>query len=54
MPVRRPVPAATYGIDLGKTRFDVIATDAAGKPVQRRKLGRDTILRFYDWMRLGD
>jgi transposase len=26
----------------------VIANDAAGKPVQRVKLGRDTILRFFD------
>lgn len=48
MPVRRPVAAAIYGIDLGKTRFDVIASDPAGRPVQRVKLGRDTILRFFE------
>ena len=48
MPVRRPIAAAIYGIDLGKTRFDVIASDSAGKPVQRVKLGRDTILRFFE------
>ena len=48
MAIRRPVPAATYGVDLGKTRFDVLAADAAGKPVQRLKLSRDTILRFFE------
>lgn len=48
MPVRRPIAAAIYGVDLGKTRFDVIASDAAGAPVQRLKLGRDTVLRFFE------
>lgn len=48
MPIRRPVPAATYGVDLGKTRFDVIATDATGKPIQRLKLSRGTILQFFE------
>jgi len=48
MPIRRAVPAATYGVDLGKTRFDVLAADAVGNPVQRLKLGRDTILRFFE------
>ena len=43
MPVRRHVAAAIYGVDLGKTRFDVIASDPAGKPVQRVQLGRDTL-----------
>ena len=48
MPIRRPIAAAICGVDLGKTRFDVIASDLAGKPVRRVKLGRDAILRFFE------
>lgn len=48
MPPRRPVAAAIYGIDLGKTRFDVIASDASGKPLRRLKLSRQTILPFFE------
>ena len=48
MRTQRPIGAAIYGIDLGKTRFDVVASDAGGKPIQRIKLTRHTILPFFE------
>lgn len=45
---QRPLGAAIYGIDLGKTRFDVVASDATGKPIQRIKMTRHTILPFFE------
>ncbi|EAQ33833.1 putative transposase [Nitrobacter sp. Nb-311A] len=42
------VGAAVFGIDLGKTRFDVMAADASGKPIRRVKLTRYTILPFFE------
>jgi transposase len=39
--------AAVYGIDLGKTTFHVVGTDAAGRPIQRVKLSRATIFTFF-------
>jgi transposase len=48
MPTHHPSVAAIYGIDLGKTRFDVVASDTAGKPLQRVKLTRHTILPFFE------
>jgi hypothetical protein len=43
----RPIGAAIYGVDLGKNRFDVVACDAMGKPVQRLKLTRHGLLPFF-------
>jgi len=43
----RPIGAAIYGVDLGKNRFDVVACDAMGKPVQRLKLTRHSLLPFF-------
>ncbi|PZP55335.1 MAG: IS110 family transposase, partial [Delftia acidovorans] len=40
--------AAVFGVDLGKTRFDVMAADASGKPLRRAKLTRYTILPFFE------
>ena len=40
--------AAVFGVDLGKTRFDVMAADASGKPLRRAKLTRSTILPFFE------
>jgi len=37
----------TYGIDIGKTIFHVVATDQRGKPSFRIKLRRDTLLEFF-------
>ena len=43
----KPKPnAATYGIDIGKKVFHVVALDADGRPVQRVKFSRETLLRF--------
>ena len=39
--------AATYGIDIGKKVFHVVALDAEGRPVQRARFARDTLLRFF-------
>ena len=30
--------AAVFGVDFGKTRFDVMAADKSGKPLRRAKL----------------
>ena len=43
----QPLGAVVYGIDLGKTRFDVVGCDAAGRPIQRVKFSRDTLLTFF-------
>ena len=44
----RPNPAATaYGIDIGKRVFHVVALDEEGRPVQRAKFARDTLLKFF-------
>jgi transposase len=43
----RPIGAVIYGVDLGKNRFDVVACDAMGKPMQRLKLTRHSLLPFF-------
>jgi len=43
----QPLGAVVYGIDLGKTRFDVVGCDVAGRPIQRVKLSRYTLLAFF-------
>lgn len=37
----------TYGIDIGKTVFHIVATDSRGKPSYRIKLRRDSLLTFF-------
>lgn len=37
----------TYGIDIGKTIFHIVATDPRGKPSLRIKLRRDALLEFF-------
>jgi len=45
----KPKPeAAAYGIDIGKKVFHVVAMDAAGRPIQRAKFSRETLLRFFE------
>ena len=39
--------ATTYGIDLGKSVFHVVAMNSQGKPVKRAKLKRSTIFEFF-------
>lgn len=48
MPGSQSAEAAVFGIDLGKTRFDVMAADASSKPLRRAKLSRSTILPFFE------
>jgi transposase len=43
----QPLGAVVYGIDLGKTRFDVVGCDAARRPIQRVKFSRDTLFAFF-------
>lgn len=43
----KPCGAAVYGIDLGKSTFHVVGTDANGHLVQRVTLGRQTIFHFF-------
>ena len=43
-----PKDCAVYGIDIGKTVFHVVGADATGKPIQRAKFRRDTVLRFFE------
>ena len=42
-----PRNATTYGIDIGKTTYHVVGTDAEGKPIQRTKFSRSTIFTFF-------
>jgi transposase len=48
MPRTIPQNAAIYGIDLGKNIFHVVGFDGTGAVVQRVKLRRDTLLRFFE------
>lgn len=43
----QPLGAVVYGVDLGKTRFDVVGCDASGTPIQRVKFSRDTLFAFF-------
>ena len=42
-----PKGAAVYGVDIGKTRFDVVGLDAAGAVIERLKFRRETLLAFF-------
>jgi transposase len=39
--------ATIYGIDIGKTRFDVVCLNGAGQPISRSKFRRDTLLKYF-------
>jgi transposase len=43
----QPRGATVYGIDIGKNRFHVVGANATGKPIQRAKFSRDTLLTFF-------
>jgi transposase len=43
-----PRPAAVFVIDIGKNVFPVIRLDEAGRPIQRTRCRRDTLLQFFD------
>jgi transposase len=42
-----PKGAVVYGIDLGKSVFHVVGLDAAGKPIQRAKFTRESLIQFF-------
>jgi transposase len=45
----KPDPqTATFGIDIGKKVFHVVALNAAGAVIQRAKFSRDTLMAFFD------
>lgn len=43
----KPVGASVYGVDIGKTRFDVAGLDESGVIVQRLKFRREALLAFF-------
>jgi transposase len=43
----QPRGAVVYGIDLGKNTFHVVGMDGQGRPLQRAKFTRETLLRFF-------
>ena len=43
----KPKCAAVYGVDIGKTRFDVAGLDATGAVIERLKFRRETLLAFF-------
>ena len=44
----KPIGAVTYGIDIGKNVFHFVGLNEAGEPIQRSKLSRMTIFRFFE------
>jgi transposase len=44
----KPRDAAVFGIDIGKNIFHVVGVDSAGKPIQRVRFRRDTLLQFFE------
>ena len=45
----KPIPeTATFGIDIGKKVFHVVALNAAGAVIQRAKFSRDTLMAFFE------
>lgn len=44
----KPKGAVTYGVDIGKNLFHVVGVDADGKPIQKVKFRRDTVLQFFE------
>jgi transposase len=42
-----PRGAAVYGVDIGKNLFHVVGLDDVGRPIQRVKFRRDTLLAFF-------
>jgi transposase len=49
----QPIGAVVYGIDLGKTTFHVVGVDSSGRPIQRVKLSRTNIFKFFSNASLG-
>ena len=43
----KPRDAVVYGVDIGKNIFHVVGIDATGKPIQRVRFRRETLLQFF-------
>lgn len=43
----QPQGAVVYGIDLGKSSFHIVGLDSQGRPIQRAKLTRSTLIEFF-------
>lgn len=43
-----PKNCAVFGIDIGKKIFHVVGLDAEGRPIQKGKFRRDTLLQIFD------
>lgn len=43
-----PKPAQAFGIDIGKNIFHVVGLDSGGQPIQKVRLRRDTLLKFFE------
>lgn len=44
----KPREAAVFGVDIGKNIFHVVSLDGSGRPVQRVRFRRDTLLQFFE------
>ncbi|WP_296577925.1 IS110 family transposase [Phreatobacter sp.] len=44
----KPRDAHVYGVDIGKNIFHVVGVDASGKPTQRVRFRRETLLQFFE------
>lgn len=44
----KPKGAVVYGVDIGKNLFHVVGVDAEGKPIQKVKFRRETVLQFFE------
>jgi len=43
----QPRDAAVFGVDIGKNIFHIVGIDEAGRPIQRVRVRRDTLLQFF-------
>lgn len=44
----KPMQCAVFGVDIGKNVFHVVGLDMTGKPIQRAKFRRQTLLQFFE------
>jgi len=43
----QPRDAVVFGVDIGKNIFHIVGIDEAGRPIQRVRVRRDTLLQFF-------
>jgi transposase len=44
----KPRGAVVYGVDIGKSVFHVVGLDGSGRPIQKVKFRRETLLQFFE------